>query len=265
MYLTQQHQDTSVSVALVVSKTRVSPLKQQTIPKLELFAALLTSKLLNAVAKDLAPIYAWTDNSIVLGWLSIHTAHWKVFVSHRVSQIIDVLSPSQWRRVPTRDNPADHASCGLLPLDLVHCSLWWDGPQWLQQPPSSWPSPVTHRPVAELPEARTHITQANELDSFPTLLCQSFSSHCHLLRAVSWVRRFIQNSQLTKDKRILDPLLTPTEVDQTANLLLHLSLLESFPDVYSTLKESKPVTGPKSLCSLNPLLGRDGLILLGDR
>ena len=191
VYLRQQHQDTSVSVALVVSKTRVSPLKQQTIPKLELFAALLTSKLLNAVAKDLAPIYAWTDNSIVLGWLSIHIAHWKVFVSHRVSQIIDVLPPSQRRRVPTRDNPADHASCGLLPLDLVHCSLWWDGPHWLQQPPSSWPSPVTHRPVAELPEARTHVTQANELDSFPTLLWQSFSSHHHLLRVVSWVCRFI--------------------------------------------------------------------------
>ena len=155
-----------------MSKTRVPPLKQQTIPKLELSAALLTSKLLNAVAKDLgissSHLYAWTDSSIVLGWLSNHTAHCKVFVSHRVSQIIDVLTPSQWIHVPTRDNPANHASRGLLPLDLLHCSL---GPQWLQQPPSSWPSPVTHRPVAELPEARAHVTQAKKLDSFPTLLC----------------------------------------------------------------------------------------------
>ena len=57
-------------------------------------------------------LYAWTDSSIVLGWLSNHTAHWKVFMSHRVSQIIDVLPLSQWRHVPTRDNPANHASRG---------------------------------------------------------------------------------------------------------------------------------------------------------
>ena len=54
--LRQQHQDTSVSVALVMSKTRVSPLKQQTMPKLELTAALLTSNLLNSVAVSHLPI-----------------------------------------------------------------------------------------------------------------------------------------------------------------------------------------------------------------
>ena len=34
MYLILQHQDTSESVALVASMTLVSPLKQQTLPKL---------------------------------------------------------------------------------------------------------------------------------------------------------------------------------------------------------------------------------------
>ena len=186
-------------------------------------------------------------------------------MSHGVNQIIEFLPPSQWRHAPTRENPANLASRGLLPLDLLHCSLLWDGPQWLQQPPSSWPSLVTHRPVAELLEARAHVTQAKELDSFPTLLCQSFISRHHLLRAVAWVRQFIQNSRLAKDKRVLDPLLTPTKIDENANLLLHLSQLESFPDVYFTLKEGKPVTGPRFLCSLNPLLGRDGLIRLVSR
>ena len=76
-----------------------------------------------------------------------------------MSQIIDVLLPSQWRYVPTRDL-ADHASHGIFPLDFLHCSLWWDGPQWLKQHSSSWLSPVTHRLVAELQEARAHVTLA---------------------------------------------------------------------------------------------------------
>ena len=120
IYLRQRHQDSSVSVALVSSNTRVASLKKQlTVPKLKLSAALLTTKLVKSVAKDLkipvTHLYAWSHSVIVLGWLNNSTSRWKVFVSNRVTQILDVIPSSQWRHVPTEENLADHASRGLLP------------------------------------------------------------------------------------------------------------------------------------------------------
>ena len=124
-----------MSVALVSSKTRVASLKKQlTVPKLELSAALLTTKLVKSVAKDLkipvTHLYAWSDSAIVLGWLNNSTSHWKVFVSNRVTQILDVISSSQWRHVPTKENPADHASRGLLPHEILHCHGGMAQPGW---------------------------------------------------------------------------------------------------------------------------------------
>ena len=46
IYLRTFHPDTSVSVDIVTSKTRVAPVKPLTIPRLELYGALVLSKLL---------------------------------------------------------------------------------------------------------------------------------------------------------------------------------------------------------------------------
>ena len=56
-----------------MATTRAAPLKTQTIPRLELCAAVLLSKLLASIMSDLKihiqNIVAWSDSDIVLGWL----------------------------------------------------------------------------------------------------------------------------------------------------------------------------------------------------
>ena len=70
IYLRARYTDASVTVTIVSVKTRVAPLKKQTIPKLELCRALLTARLLSSVAADLnvpkAKLFAWSDSAIVL-------------------------------------------------------------------------------------------------------------------------------------------------------------------------------------------------------
>ena len=66
IYLRVTHEDTTITVTLVTCKTRVSPLKALSIPKLELSGALLTAHLLVSTSKDLNlpnhKLYAWTSS-----------------------------------------------------------------------------------------------------------------------------------------------------------------------------------------------------------
>ena len=51
IYLRARCCDSNVSLQIVASKTRVTPLKKQTVPKLELCGALLTAMLLSSIAE----------------------------------------------------------------------------------------------------------------------------------------------------------------------------------------------------------------------
>ena len=53
---------------------------------------------------------------------------------------MDLLPPERWRHVNGVDNPADCASRGVFPVELVKHRLWWSGPKWLQLPSAEWPS-----------------------------------------------------------------------------------------------------------------------------
>ena len=81
--------DASVSVSLVYSKTKVAPLKVNSIPKLELCRVVLLVKTLEYVSAILKfPIhktFAWTDSTAVLGWLHTTPHRLHTFVANRVS------------------------------------------------------------------------------------------------------------------------------------------------------------------------------------
>ena len=98
VYLRGEDIHGNVHVALVMSKTKVSPIKRLTIPRLELCGAYLLSKLLHHVKEiykiPITSIYAWTDSTIVLNWLSGSLRRFKTYVGNRVSTIISRTLPT---------------------------------------------------------------------------------------------------------------------------------------------------------------------------
>ncbi|XP_053685762.1 uncharacterized protein LOC128735296 [Sabethes cyaneus] len=85
---------------LITSKSRVAPLRGQSIPRLELCAALLGSQLVHNLRTNTGfngQVTFWSDSTIVLHWIKSRSHNWKVFVSNRVAEIQRLLNGSEWR------------------------------------------------------------------------------------------------------------------------------------------------------------------------
>ncbi|GFV00398.1 integrase catalytic domain-containing protein [Trichonephila clavipes] len=127
--------DRKMLVHLIASKSRVAPTKQTTIPRLELYAAVLLAKLVHRVKQALklnvTNTFLWSDSMIVLSWIRKESYQLKTFVANRIATIQEITSSEQWRYVATEDNPADFVSRGMDSLKLKTCELWWNGPKFL--------------------------------------------------------------------------------------------------------------------------------------
>ncbi|XP_064479096.1 uncharacterized protein LOC135392310 [Ornithodoros turicata] len=152
-------------VTFAVAKSRVAPLKRQSLPRLELMAAVLAARLLKTVTEAFSIVRdncnAWTDSMIALSWI---------------------------RTAPSR----------LIPFS----SLWVSGPPWLQQATTFWPP--TPNPVESPPDAIELNAQLDVDVSLllvpgpPTeavLSINNFSSFTRLLAVTEWIFRFIQRAR----------------------------------------------------------------------
>ena len=134
IYLRLTDSDGNVHVSLVTAKTKVEPVKRLTIPRLELCGAHLLVQLLNHVKEvfhlSFRDIYAWTDSTIVLHWLSGSPRRFKTCVGNRVASIVEHIPPDRWNHVNGTGTQlivhlkvSSHLNCwnmscgGKLPLD----------------------------------------------------------------------------------------------------------------------------------------------------
>lgn len=100
-YLRLENNEKEVHVAFMIGKARVAPLKQVTIPRLELTAAVLAVKvdimLRRELQLQLNKSTFWTDSTTVLKYITNETKRFRTFVANRISFVRDATDVSQWR------------------------------------------------------------------------------------------------------------------------------------------------------------------------
>lgn len=137
VYLRAIDKNGTISCHLITSKSRVTPVKTLSIPRLELSAAKLAAALANHFREtpnlDMETCHFWTDSTIVLHWIAKDTGGLKPFVANRIAAIQRFTNKEQWHHVASECNPADLLSRGLTVNQLKTSDLWWHGPKWLQQ------------------------------------------------------------------------------------------------------------------------------------
>ncbi|KRY40810.1 Pao retrotransposon peptidase family protein [Trichinella spiralis] len=113
-YIRVESMDHQMSANLVISKSRVAPLKQISLPRLELMATLLCARLKRYLEKELTlpmqETICWSDSRVALAWIKGSPTRWKPLVANRVQEIQESASPQCWRYCPSKENPADISS-----------------------------------------------------------------------------------------------------------------------------------------------------------
>ena len=101
-----------VTISLLGSKTRVAPLQDHSVARLELLAAETAVKLAQSIIESLKEeidleVFFWTDSMVVLYWISGDWYMWKTRVSNRCRTIQEAFPRSEWRHIAGKENHAD--------------------------------------------------------------------------------------------------------------------------------------------------------------
>ena len=205
-YTRQRKDDNTYAVKFIAAKSRVSPLKQLTIPRLELRAAVLASRLAKSIQEESRIQFKDVK-------FTSPSRSFKPFVSSRVGEIQSNSDPNQWKHIPSEDNVADDLSRGIRVNELQ--GRWKNGPEFLYLPESQWPITTTlPAPNVDMERRQMQILTAvtapkanNGIDP------RKFSSWRKLIRVTARIRRLAVKIRLKKyDQHGKEGPLTPEEL-----------------------------------------------------
>ncbi|KAG1936405.1 hypothetical protein F2P79_018737 [Pimephales promelas] len=304
-YLLLNNIERKVHCTFIMGKARVAPLKTITIPRMELTAAMVAGRMDELWRKELKmelqDSIFWTDSTSVLKYISNETSRFRTFVANRVSKILSVSSPSQWRYVNTTNNPADLASRGVKVTSLLRDNIWVSGPQFLVGPEEGWPeNPDGHvRIPPDDPEVKrvliVNAVQAEEKIDAVTRLINYFSSWIRLKKMVGWILKLkslllyfsqkrkqlsmtLAHSGLDKDQqgkeiekemqsikaKTASGLLSIEELRKAEMEIIKFCQRRRFPGEFNSLRKGESVKRTSHIYKLNPIL-EDGVLRVGGR
>ena len=288
-YLRVKDVDGRVHCSFVMGKARLAPIREISIPRLELTAAVISVKLSHVIQDELDltvnKVIYWTDSTSVLKCINNETKRFHTFESNRLTIIHDGSTPQQWRYVNREDNPAYDGSKGLKLDVLIKNDRWLTGPKFLWEDEECWPVIVE---ILILKDDDPEVRKENQVYVASTSrdvmeeLMMYYSSWWKLKVAVSWLlryKRYLKNKILQRRESSLikqeleerGSHLTLDELREAEYEILRCVQMKEFPEVIAlqsgedqrlVMRLMKKMGA--SISKLNPQV-HDGLLRVGGR
>ena len=240
-----------VKVNFVSARARVTPPKSISVPRLELQAAVLATRLINAEKESsrrtIVETICWSDSKNVQSWIRATDKRFQTFVSNRVAEIHDSTRPAQWRYIPSHMNIADKASRGQTLEELVATPEWFKGPYFLRLNESMWPTedflPPEDFTCLEEKKALTSL----KISSF--ICADRFSRWTVAVRTVATMRRW-----LLKVRKRATGEFEPNELQVAEQIWIKVVQAESYAEELSHLRTGKAVQKSSRIYNLSLVL-----------
>ncbi|XP_061176110.1 uncharacterized protein LOC133185066 [Saccostrea echinata] len=263
-------------VSFVHGKARVAPSQGHTIPRLELCAAVLATRLKDTITQHLTvpidSITMYTDSRVVLGYINNEHRRFYVYVGNRVDMIRHSTTSDQWTFVSSEDNPAD-ISTRSIPANEIEQSAWIQGPSILRSE-----HPLEHRETSyelidpeEDKEVRPVVIVTKKTSAIQeTVLVvhrfERFSTWRSLVRAIARIKRVAKSYRKSLEApETLVASVTTDELTQAELFVVQQVQQACFPSEVSALKEGRELHRTSSIISLSPILDSYGIMRVGGR
>lgn len=279
-YLRTTHEDSNSEIGFILCKTKLAPLPELNIPRLELCAAVLAVETAELIVEELDlkldSIRFFTDSKVILGYIHNETRRFYVYVSNRVQRIRQSTQPDQWNYVPTAHNPADHGSRSV-PAGRLSSTTWLTGPAFLLQPEKL---PYEDKLSFELITPESDIEIRSKVTALSTKVTNNrlgserferFSRWSSLTRATA---RFLHISRSfpksTDDNscggwHICKNGLTEKELTQAEQIVIRCVQHEIYSEEIKCIQGKKDLPNNSPLHKLNPIMDSEGLLRVGGR
>ena len=272
VYLVSTYKDGQRKVSLVISRARVAPLKIQSLPKLELLAAVLCARLVIFTKKvlklaDCTKLFCWSDSQVTLTWIRGEPHRWKTFIANRVMQIHELTDPAVWGFVSGSENPADLVTRGISAQELIDSHCWLQGPEFLKEASdiqNELRIDDSNTLFCTVEQGAISLLSRDE-NSICTALFEvnRWNSFTKAIRIVSWVMRFLHNIKPACVK--LAGNLTLEELTEAKLKLLCCVQRQHYVSEFTSLLSDTKIPKSSPIYRLNPFIGVDGLIRVGGR
>ncbi|XP_041432389.1 uncharacterized protein LOC121398035 [Xenopus laevis] len=269
-------------VGFVMSRAKLTPLREHTIPRLELCAAVLAVELAELITSgmglEIEEVEFHTDSKVVLGYICNEIRRFYVYVSNRVLRIRRSTSPQQWHYVPTQHNPADYATRSVAACHLK-ATTWFTGPAFLYRSTACNIGCDTFElidPDAD-EEIRPEVSVLNTVTSDRQLESHRFSrfsTWMSLVRAIailihiafkSYTSTLPVSQKPCKGWHHCKSAFTASNLERSKDIIIHTIQHECYTKEIEYLRKGQTVSKDSALRRLDPVIDQGGLMRIGGR